>query len=181
MERETAVARKRGQEAETAIMQELKDTTAAESAGATNRKPKTTFEEILNAIGDCQSDLASSHDEQEEEDEEDDEEYTQLGKLNDDDEPGWVMGTTSNPVQRLIESFRQKEMRLDELMQPGWGYSANYFGERDMKYRTAKLKVPAVVKPQIDTTAATTPPTTLRNHMLTLYIVLGREMPALTS
>jgi len=85
VERETAVARKRVQDAETAIMQDM---TTAENGGATTGKPETTFEEMLNAIGDSLSDLASSDDEQDGEDEEDDEEDTELGKLSDHDEPG---------------------------------------------------------------------------------------------
>jgi hypothetical protein len=40
-----------------------------------------------------------------------------------------------------------------------------------MKYRTAELKVLAVVKPQIDTTAATPSPTTVGEHMQTLEII----------
>ena len=179
VERETAVARKRVQDAETAIMQDM---TTAENGGATTGKPETTFEEMLNAIGDSLSDLASSDDEQDGEDEEDDEEDTELGKLSDDDEPGWVMGTITKTVQHCMESFRQKQMRLDELTQPGWGDAANYFRERDMRYGTAELKVPAVVKPQIETTAATPSPITVGEHMQTPEIVRGQsEMPAVTS
>jgi hypothetical protein len=125
-------------------MQELKDMTTAESAGGTTRKPETTFEEMLNAIGDSLSDLGTSDDEQDREDEEDEEDNTVLGKLS-DDEPGWVMGTISKTVQHRMERFWQKQMRLDELTQPGWGDAANYFCERDMKYGTAELKVPAIV------------------------------------
>jgi hypothetical protein len=62
-------------------------------------------------------------------------------------------------------------MRLDELTQPGWEDAANYFRETDMKYGTAKLKVPAVVTPQIDMTAASTSQTTAGEHMQTLDIV----------
>jgi hypothetical protein len=47
--------------------------------------PETTFEGMLNAIGDSVSNLASSDDEQDGEEEEDDEEDTELGKLSDDD------------------------------------------------------------------------------------------------
>jgi len=90
VERETAVATTQVQDAETAIMQDM---TTAENEGATPGKPETTFEEMLNAIGDSLSDLASSNDEQDGEDEEDDEEDTELDKLSDDDEPGWMMGT----------------------------------------------------------------------------------------
>jgi hypothetical protein len=126
---------------------------------------------MLNAIRDSLSNLASSDDEQDGEDEEDDEEDTELGKLSDDDEPGWVMGTITKTVQHRMESFHPKQMRLDELSQPGWGDAANYFHERDMKYGTAELKVPAVVKHRMDTTAATPSLTTVGKHMQTLEIV----------
>jgi hypothetical protein len=176
VERETAVARKRVEDAETAMMQELKDMTTASG------KPEMTFEEMLNAIGDSLSKLANSDNKQDGEDEEDDEEDTEIGKLSDDDEPGWVMGTISKTVQHRMESFRPKHIRLDELTQPGWGDAANYFRERDMKYRTTELNVPAVVTPQIDTTAATASLTTAGEHMQTLDIVRGQlEMPAVTS
>ena len=99
MERVTAVARQRVQDAEEAIMQGLKDMSTAETGGATTRKPNTTFEQMLNAIGDSLSDLASSDIEQDGEDEEYDEEDTELGNLSDDDEPGRVMGTLSKTVQ----------------------------------------------------------------------------------
>jgi len=73
-------------------------------------------------------------------------------------------------------------MRLDELTYPGWGNTANYFRERDMMYGTAELKVPAVVKPQIDTTAATPAHTTFGQYMPTLDIVPGQsQIPAVAS
>jgi len=122
VERETAVARKRVHDAETAIMQHM---TTAENRCATTRKPETTSGEMLNAIVDSLSDPASSDDRQDGEDEEDDEEHTELGTLSDDDEPGWVMGKITTTVQHRMESFRQKQMRLDELTQPGWGDAAN--------------------------------------------------------
>jgi len=139
--------------------------TTAENGGATTGTPETTFEEMFNEIGDSLSDLASSDDEQDRADEEDDEEDTVLGKLSDDDEPGWVMSTITKTVQHRMESFRQKQMRLDELTQPGWGDAAIYSRERNMRYGTAELKVLAVVKPQIETTAATPSPITVREHM----------------
>jgi len=179
VERETAVARKRVQDADTVTMQDM---TTAENGCATTGKPETTFEEMLNAIGDSLSDLGSSDDEQYGEDEEDDEEDTELGKLSDDDEPGWVMGTITKTVQHHMQSFWQKQMRLDELTQPGWGDAANYFRERDMRYGTAELNVPAVVQPQIDTTTDTPFPITVGEHMQTPEIVRGQsEMPAVTS
>jgi hypothetical protein len=154
-------------------MQELKVMTTAESAGATPRKSETTFEEMLKAIRVSLSDLACSDDEQDGEDEEDDDEDTVLSKLSDDDEPGWVMDRISKTVQHCIESFRQKQMRYDELTQPDWRDSDKKIREGDMKYRTGELKVPARVKRQIDTTTATPSGTTYGEHMPTLEIVSG--------
>jgi hypothetical protein len=92
------------------------------------------------------------------------------------------MGTISKMVQYRMESFRQKLMKLDELTQPGCWDAANYCPERDMKYGTSKLKVLAVVKPQIDTTAATPWQTAVGEHMPRLDIIEGHsEMPAVTS
>ena len=62
MERETSVARKRLQDAETAMIQQLKERTTATGMS------ETSFEEMLNAIGDCLSDRASSNHEQDGED-----------------------------------------------------------------------------------------------------------------
>jgi len=129
---------------------------------------------MLNAIVDSLSDVASPEDEEDGEDLDDDEEDTILGKLSEDDEPGWVMGTISKMVQHPMESFRQNQMRLDELTQPGWGDTANYFRKRDMKYRITELKVLAVVKHQTDTTAATPSPTTFGELMQALDIVPGQ-------
>jgi len=106
VERETAVVRKPVQDVETVIIQQLKDMTTAENAGATTGKPETSFEEILNANGDSLCDLASFNDEQDQEDKEDDEDDTKLGKLSDNDEPGWVMSTFSKTVKHHIQSFR---------------------------------------------------------------------------
>jgi len=155
VDRETAVARKRVQDAETAIMQEQEHMRNVEKAQSTTTKPETTFEEMLNAIVDSLIDLASSEDEEDGEDEDDDEEDTELGKLSEDDEPGWVIGTITKMVQHHMKRFGQMQMRLDELTQLEWGNAADYFRERVMKYRTTQLKVPAVVKPKTDTTAAT--------------------------
>ena len=81
------------------------------------------------------------------------------------------MGTIIKTEQHFMESLRQKQMRLDELTQPGWGDAANYFRERDMRYGTAELKVPAVVQPQIDTTIATPSQKTVEEHLQTPEIV----------
>jgi hypothetical protein len=106
--------RQRVQDGEAAIMQAHKDMTTAESTGATTRNSTTLLQEMLNAISDILRDLASSNDEQDGEDEEQDVAFSELGKLNDDDEPGRVMGTLSITVQHPIESVSQKQMRLKQ-------------------------------------------------------------------
>jgi hypothetical protein len=77
------------------------------------------------------------------------------------------MGTITKTVQHHMESIWWKQMRVDKLNQLGWGDATNYFHERDMRYGTAELKVPAVVKPQIDTTTATSSPITVGEDMQT--------------
>jgi len=68
------------------------------------------------------------------------------------------------------------------LRQPGWWDADNYFRQRDMKYGTAELKVLAVVKPQIDMTAATPSLTTFGEFMQTLDIIRRQwHMQAVTS
>jgi hypothetical protein len=59
-----AVARKRVQDAEREIIQELKEMSTAESTRGTTRKLDTTYKEMLNTIRDSLSNLATSDDEQ---------------------------------------------------------------------------------------------------------------------
>jgi len=182
VDRETAVARMRVQDVETAIVQEQEHMRHVEKARSTTTKPGTTFEEMLNAIRDCFSNLSSSDNEEDGEDKDDDEEDTELGKLSEDDEPGWVMGTISKTVQHRMERFGQKQMRLDALTQPGWGDAADCFRESDIKNGTTELKVPAVLKAQTDTTAATPSPKTFGELMQVLDIVPRQsQMPQVTS
>jgi hypothetical protein len=143
VERETAGARKRVEDAEAAVQQAQDDMTHTELAGLTSSKPEQTFVEMLIAIGDSLSDLASSDNGEDGEDEDDDE--TEQGKLSEDDEPCWVMGTITKTVQQRMERFRQKQVKFDELTQPGWKDAANYFRERDKKYGKSELRVPVLV------------------------------------
>jgi len=110
----------------------------AEKAGLTTTKPETTLEELLNDIGDSLSDFASSDDEDGGEDKDHEEEDPAGGKLSEDEEPGWVMGTISKMVQYRMEHCRQKQMKLEKLTQLGFGDAAHYFREMDKKYDTAK-------------------------------------------
>jgi len=118
----------------------------AGNAELTATKPETSFEEMLNAIQYSMSDLASSDNREDVEDEDDDADNPELGKLSEDDDPGWVMGIISKTVQHCTERFRQKQMKLAKLMQPGCGDAANYLREGDKTYRTTEMKVPAVVQ-----------------------------------
>jgi hypothetical protein len=73
-------------------------------------------------------------------------------------------------------------MKLDELTQPGWGYTADYFHERDKKCGTAQWRVPAVVKPQTDQNDAAPALTTFGELMECPDIVPRRfQMPQGTS
>jgi hypothetical protein len=77
-----------------------------------------------------------------------------------------------------MERFQQKLMKLDKLTQPGWEDAADYFSERNEKYGTSELQVPAVVQPQTIEDALAPPPTTLGEHMESLDIVPGiSQMP----
>jgi len=172
VERETVVARKRVEDAETAIKHRQEDMSNVEKAGLTTREPEKTFEEMLNAIGDSLSNLASSDDEKDAGDEEEDDD-TEQGKLCEDDKPGWVMGTLSKSVQCRMQRFWQKQMKLDELTQPEWGDAADYFRERNKKYRTSELKVPAIIKSQTDHIAAAPSPKSFGELLETLNIIPG--------
>jgi hypothetical protein len=140
----------------------------AQTVGLTPREPEKTFEEMLVAIRESLSDLASSDDG---EDGEGEDAEIEQRKLSEDDEPGWVMGTITKTVQQRLERFRQKQMKLDKLTQPGWENAADYFRERDMKYSTFELSIPAVVQPQTDDNAPGPPPTSFGELMECLDIV----------
>ena len=168
VERETAVATKWVEDAETTIEQVQDALRNAEKTGLTTTKPESTLEEMLNAIGDCMSDFSSSNNEEDGEDEDDDEEDLAGGKLSDDDEPGWVMGTIPETVKYHMEHFRQKQMKLDEMTQPGWGDSADYFRDGDRKYWTTELKGLAVVQLQTPDDAESSAPITYGEPMETL-------------
>jgi len=171
VDRETAGARKRVEDAEAAVQQEQDDMKHAEIAGLMYREPGKTFEEMLVAIGDSLSDLASS-DDGEDGDDGDDEE-TEQSKLSEDDEPGWVMGTITKTVQQRLERFRQRQMKLDKLTQPGWEYAADRFRERDEKYATFESRVPAVILLPPNDDAPAPPSTTFGKLMESVDIVPG--------
>jgi len=116
---------------------------------------------MSNGIGDSLSDLAPSEGREDGADEDDDEEDSDPGKLSEDDNPVWVMGTITKTVQHSMGSFWQKQIWLYELTKPGWRDAANYFRKRDTKYGMAKLGVPAGIKPQTHQVVVAPAPTTL--------------------
>jgi len=81
------------------------------------------------------------------------------------------MGTIPEMVPHRMESFREKQMRLDGLLPLGWREAADLCRERGMKYGTAQWMIPAVGKPQSDMTEATPSPTTFGELMQNLHIV----------
>jgi len=117
--------------------------TYAEIVGLASHAPEKTCEEIWVAIRGSLSDLASSDNGEDGEDE--DEKETEQRKLSKDDEPGWVMGRITNAVQQCMERFRQKQMKLNKLTQPGWEGAADYIWKGDKEYGISEIRVPAVV------------------------------------
>jgi hypothetical protein len=115
VERVTTVARNRVQDAEVAIILYQEEMRDVENTRSTTTKHKTILNEMLNFIGESLTDIASSDDEEDGEDQ-DDEEDTELGKLSEDDEPGWVMGTISKMVHHHMKRFQQEQMRLNKVI-----------------------------------------------------------------
>jgi len=151
-------------------------------AGLTTTKPETRFEEMLNTIRDSLSDLASSDQGEDGEEADDREKDPDLGKLSEDDQPSWVMGTISETVQHHLERFWQKQMKLDELTQPGWGDAAEYFHEQDKNHGTTELMVPAVIQPQMENHSTWSGLTTFGELMETLDTIFGiSQIPQVTS
>jgi len=83
------------------------------------------------------------------------------------------MGTITKTIQQRMERFRQKQVKLVELTQPGWQDAADDFSEQDKKYGTTELRVPAVVQPQTMADAPAPPPATFGELMESLDIFPG--------
>jgi len=171
VERETTGAKRRVEEAEGAVQQQQDDIMHADIATLTSWEPEETFEEMLVAIGDSLSDLASYDDGEDVEDEDDEE--TDHGKMTEEDEPGWVMGTITKTVPQQMERFRQQQLNLNELTKPAWENAADYLRERDTKYGTFELRVSTLVQAQTNDDAPAPPPTTFVPLMQSLDIVHG--------
>jgi len=147
VERETTGVRKRVEDAVAAIRREQEDTEAAETVELTTREPKNTFPEMMDAVGDSLSHNSRSDDGEDGEDEDD--EKSEQGQLSEDDEPDWVIGRITKPVQQRRERFQQKQMKHGTLTQPGWEDAADHFCERDRIHSICELRVPVVVQLQM--------------------------------
>jgi len=139
--------------------------------GLTNPEPDKAFQEMIVAIRDSLSDLASSNDGQDGEDEDDEEK--EQGQLSKDDEPGGVMGTITNTGPQRLERCRQKPLKLDEFSQPGWSDADDHFCDRDTKHGPSALWDPAVVQQETDDYAATPVSKTIGELLQRLDIVPG--------
>jgi len=92
------------------------------------------------------------------------------------------MCTITTTVQQCLERFRQSQMKLDELTQLGWKDSANSLCERDKKYGTSGLQVPALLQKQTGLDATTPVPSMIGQLLEGLDIVPGiSRMPQGTS
>jgi len=107
--------------------------------------------------------LASSNNLEDQEDEDGGDAV--LSKLSKEDKPSWVEDTISKTVPQRMGRFRQKEMYVDELTQPGYGDAAQYFGETAAKYSMPELKVLGLVKLQTDKIGSLSAPTTFAERM----------------
>jgi len=83
------------------------------------------------------------------------------------------MSTITKTVLQSLERFLQKQMRVDKLTQPGLEDAANYLSERDKKYGTSPLRVPAVVQQHADNDPATPVPSMIGELLECLDIVPG--------
>jgi len=168
VERETLMATQRVVDAETAIKQEQEVMRNAEKVGLITKQPETTFEEMLNAIRDSLTNLATSDDGEDGEYEDDHSEDLELGKMSEHDKPGWVMGTFTKTVLPRKDRFQQKPMELDELTQQGCWDRADNFCERDEKDGMTELNVPAVIQLHTEDDAASFAPIPFGKPMETL-------------
>jgi len=137
---------------------------------------------MLNGIRDSLSDLENYDHELDGKDEDHDEDDPVGGKLRKNNEPGWVMDTISETVQYRMECFRQKQMKLGELVQPGRGDSVDYICERDKMYGMTELMVPAVIQSPTADDAGLSALTTFAEPIKSLDRVPGKlRMSQVTS
>jgi hypothetical protein len=110
--RKPTVERQEVDDAETTNNWRLENMRMAGKAGLKMRKPEKTFQDLCYPIGDSRSNRTSADDEEAVKNKEDYEEDTIVGKLSQDDEPGWVIGTISKMVHCASESCSRSRFGL---------------------------------------------------------------------
>jgi hypothetical protein len=170
VQRDTAGARKRVEDAEAAIQQKQEDMSNVEIEELTTREPERTFHNMLNVIGDSLRDLASFDDKEDVEAAEGDNRTVQ-GMLIDDDEAVWVMGTMLHTARCCMERFWQMQTMHGILSPPGLRDMADYFRNRDKKYTMPAERNPAGIESSTDHIAAAPPPRTCGELIATLDMV----------
>lgn len=139
VERETAAARKRAEEADLAWALE-KERLA--SVSAVDQHPETaesarSFNQMLEDIGESIDDVATSGEEDEDNEDDDDDEEDEEdieGESDEEEGSGWVPDIVQKSAQRRIDAFREKCMWIEEMTRSGWEDADKYFRERDEKY-----------------------------------------------
>jgi hypothetical protein len=141
----------------------------AETTELTTRKSKITFHKMSGISAEGLSAIASSDNREDAEDS--DGEQAEQGQPTEDDEHDWVMGTITKTAQENIQRFWQTQMKPDKFTQPRCEEPPDYFCEREYKYGTLKLCIPAVIQLQTDDNVVPPAPTTFVELMEHLEIV----------
>jgi hypothetical protein len=137
---------------------------------------------MLNAIWDSLSDYAQSDNEENGDHKEDHDIDTEVSELNEDDEPGCVIGSISNTLGYHVESSQKMKVMLDQLTHPGGRDAADHFHEKDKLDGMAELNDLQDVLPQKEQDEAVPVPTASVNLMETLDLVIRKlQMPQGTS
>lgn len=130
---------------------------------------------MIVVIIDILRNLACSNNDQDEEDGEDeDDEDAELGKLSDDDEPGWMMSIIFQTVYQCMERVWPKLMKFDKMTPPGRADIADRFPERERKLGTNEPMVMAVAQLQMDNVAVLPVPTTCGERKEYPHTIPGR-------
>jgi hypothetical protein len=103
---------------------------------------------MIVSMGDSASYLVSYDNGEHGEDEID--EVIESGKLGEDGEPGWLLSRITKMALQCMEMFWLNHMKLYELTQLGWRNADDILSERDNKYSTSNVRVPAVTKLQLN-------------------------------
>jgi len=81
------------------------------------------------------------------------------------------MGTINKTAEKRKKRFHQMQMKLNEVMEPGWEDEAGSFRESDKQYHPSQLRVPALF--QIQTYEDTSPPAPTTCTVLTMCFNIG--------